>query len=77
MMPPLFKPEKVPEGERLDIAKVIEDLRSLGRSAWNPAGVEGIIDQVCTQARCGDVIVILSNGGFGGIYKKLPDALIN
>jgi UDP-N-acetylmuramate: L-alanyl-gamma-D-glutamyl-meso-diaminopimelate ligase len=77
VMPPLFKPEKVPEGERLDVARVIEDLRSVGRAAWNPDGVEGIIDQVCAQARCGDVIVILSNGGFGGIYKKLPDALSN
>jgi UDP-N-acetylmuramate: L-alanyl-gamma-D-glutamyl-meso-diaminopimelate ligase len=77
MMPPLFKPEKVPEGDRLDVARVIEDLRSVGRAAWNLESVEGIIDQVCAQARCGDVIVILSNGGFGGIYKKLPDALSN
>jgi UDP-N-acetylmuramate: L-alanyl-gamma-D-glutamyl-meso-diaminopimelate ligase len=77
VMPPLFKPEKVPEGDRLDVARVIEDLRSMGRAAWNLDGVESIIDHVRAQARCGDVIMILSNGGFGGIYKKLPDALSN
>jgi UDP-N-acetylmuramate: L-alanyl-gamma-D-glutamyl-meso-diaminopimelate ligase len=77
VMPPLFKPEKVPEADRLDIGRVIRDLRSLGRDAWNPDGVEGIIERVCTDARGGDMIVILSNGGFGGIFEKLPAALKN
>lgn len=74
-MPPLFKPEKVPEGERLDVARVIADLRSMGRAAWNLDDVEGIIRTVCAEARSGDIVVILSNGGFGGIYEKLPAAL--
>jgi len=77
VLPPLFKPEKVPEGERLDVTRVIEDLRAIGRSAWNLDGVEGIIRQVCAEARGGDVIVVLSNGGFGGIHEKLPAALRN
>jgi len=76
-LPPLFKPEKVPAAERLDIGRVIEDLHALGRAAWNLDGVEGIIQTVCAEARSGDVIVILSNGGFGGIYEKLPAALNN
>jgi UDP-N-acetylmuramate: L-alanyl-gamma-D-glutamyl-meso-diaminopimelate ligase len=75
VIPPLFKPEKVPEGERLDIARVVRDLRALGRAAWNLENVEGIIDHVCAEARSGDVIIILSNGAFGGIYQKLPRAL--
>jgi UDP-N-acetylmuramate: L-alanyl-gamma-D-glutamyl-meso-diaminopimelate ligase len=75
VMPPLYKPERVPDAERLDVGKVIDDLRSMGRAAWNLDGVEGIIRQVCAEARSGDVIVILSNGGFGGIYEKLPFAL--
>jgi UDP-N-acetylmuramate: L-alanyl-gamma-D-glutamyl-meso-diaminopimelate ligase len=75
VMPPPFKPEKVPEADRLNIPRVIGDLRSMGRSAWNLDGVEGIIRQVCAEARSGDVIAILSNGGFGGIYEKLPAAL--
>lgn len=74
-LPPLFKPEKVPAGERLDVGRVVEDLKSMGRAAWNLDSVEGIIRQVCAEARNGDIVVILSNGGFGGIYEKLPAAL--
>jgi UDP-N-acetylmuramate: L-alanyl-gamma-D-glutamyl-meso-diaminopimelate ligase len=75
VLPPLFKPEKVPEGDRLSLARLVADLRAAGRSVWNPDGVASIIDLVCAEARGGDVIVILSNGGFGGIFEKLPAAL--
>ena len=75
VLPNLFKPEKVPENERLDENRLIEDLRRMGRAAWNMGSVEGIIQKVCEEARSGDLIVILSNGGFGGIYEKLPAAL--
>ena len=51
------------------------DLRGLGRAAWNLETVEGIIQKVSVEARPGDFILIMSNGGFGGIYEKLPAAL--
>jgi UDP-N-acetylmuramate: L-alanyl-gamma-D-glutamyl-meso-diaminopimelate ligase len=73
--PELFRPEKVPEDERLDENRLVEDLRCMGRAAWNLGNVEGIIRKVCEEARTGDMIVIMSNGGFGGIYEKLPSAL--
>jgi UDP-N-acetylmuramate: L-alanyl-gamma-D-glutamyl-meso-diaminopimelate ligase len=75
VMPDLFKPEKIPEGERLDLALLVSDLQNQGRLAWNMASVEDIIQKVCDEAHAGDLIVILSNGGFGGIYEKLPVAL--
>lgn len=74
-VPALFKPEKVPDGQRLDLDRLIDDLRARGRAAWNLGTVDGIIDKVREEARPGDFIVILSNGGFGGIYQKLPAAL--
>ncbi len=74
-LPGLFKPEKVPESERLNEDGLVEDLRRMGRAAWNLGTVEGIIRKVCEEARPGDLIVIMSNGGFGGIYEKLPAAL--
>ena len=74
-LPDLFKPEKVPGSERLDEALLVEDLRRMGRAAWNLGDVEGIIRKVCEEARAGDLIVIMSNGGFGGIYESLPAAL--
>jgi len=74
-VPDLYRPEKVPEGERLDLGLLISDLESAGRAAWNLGDVDGIIRKVCREARSGDWLVILSNGGFGGIYRKLPEAL--
>lgn len=71
----MFKPEKVPAGERLDEDRLIEDLRSMGRLAWKLGDVDGIIRKVCEEARSGDLIVIMSNGGFGGIYEKIPAAM--
>ena len=76
-IPALFKPEKVPETERLDEIRLIDDLRAKGLAAWNPGTVDGIIEKVCEEARSGDLIVIMSNGGFGGIYEKLPKAITN
>jgi UDP-N-acetylmuramate: L-alanyl-gamma-D-glutamyl-meso-diaminopimelate ligase len=74
-LPALFRPERVPESERLDEDRLIGDLRAAGRSAWNLGTVDGIIQKVCDEARPGDLIVIMSNGGFGGIYDRLPAAL--
>ncbi len=74
-LPAMYKPERVPEGERLDEERLIEDLRRMGRAAWNLGDVDGIVRKVSQEARSGDLVVILSNGGFGGIYEKLPAAL--
>ena len=37
--------------------------------------VDGIVQLVAPELRSGDVVAILSNGGFGGIYEKLPERL--
>jgi UDP-N-acetylmuramate: L-alanyl-gamma-D-glutamyl-meso-diaminopimelate ligase len=76
-LPALFKPERVPAGERLDESQLVADLQRIGRDVWNVETVEGIIQKICEESREGDLIVIMSNGGFGGIYDKLPAALEN
>jgi len=37
--------------------------------------VGSIVTHVATNAREGDVVCVLSNGGFGGIHEKLLKAL--
>jgi UDP-N-acetylmuramate: L-alanyl-gamma-D-glutamyl-meso-diaminopimelate ligase len=39
------------------------------------ADVDSIVQMVAPEMRPGDVVAILSNGGFGGIYEKLPQRL--
>jgi UDP-N-acetylmuramate: L-alanyl-gamma-D-glutamyl-meso-diaminopimelate ligase len=71
----VFRSESIPESERLDIAAVAADLGKLGRHARVIADVDSIIRIAAPEMRSGDVVAILSNGGFGGIYEKLPQRL--
>jgi UDP-N-acetylmuramate: L-alanyl-gamma-D-glutamyl-meso-diaminopimelate ligase len=68
----IFKPEAVPENERLHAEDVIRDLQKAGKPARLLANADEIVSGITAELRSGDVIGILSNGGFGGIYDKLP-----
>ena len=65
-----LKPE-----ERLDVNAVVQELNSRGIRATQFADVDAIVAALRPQLVAGDVVAILSNGGFGGIYEKLPAAL--
>jgi UDP-N-acetylmuramate: L-alanyl-gamma-D-glutamyl-meso-diaminopimelate ligase len=71
----VFKSEAIPEAERLDSAAVAMQIQKHGRRARMVPTVEGIVQLVAPEMRSGDVVAILSNGGFGGIYEKLPERL--
>ena len=71
----VFKSDAIPEAERLDIAAVAIHVGDLGRRARVIADVDSIVRMTAPEMRPGDVIAILSNGGFGGIYEKLPQRL--
>jgi UDP-N-acetylmuramate: L-alanyl-gamma-D-glutamyl-meso-diaminopimelate ligase len=71
----VFKSESIPQAERLDVTAVAAQLASTGRRARVLADVEGIVQLCAPEMRAGDVVAILSNGGFGGIYEKLPQRL--
>src|SRR5438132_10220538 len=72
----VFRSESIPESERLDIAAVASHIAKLGRHARVIADVDSIVRIAAPEMRSGDVVAILSNGGFGGIYEKLPQALM-
>jgi UDP-N-acetylmuramate: L-alanyl-gamma-D-glutamyl-meso-diaminopimelate ligase len=59
----------------LDIASAASQIGKLGRHARVIADVDNIVRIAAPEMRSGDVVAILSNGGFGGIYEKLPQAL--
>jgi UDP-N-acetylmuramate: L-alanyl-gamma-D-glutamyl-meso-diaminopimelate ligase len=71
----IFKPEAVPERERLDPQHVVDDLNRNGKPSRLLADADEIVNAIVPELRAGDVIGILSNGGFGGIYEKLPQKL--
>jgi UDP-N-acetylmuramate: L-alanyl-gamma-D-glutamyl-meso-diaminopimelate ligase len=68
----VFDGNKVTEkGRMLDTVKLIEDIRGTGRQACALAGADEIISHLLPQLETGDVVAIMSNGGFGGIHDKL------
>jgi UDP-N-acetylmuramate: L-alanyl-gamma-D-glutamyl-meso-diaminopimelate ligase len=75
VMASVFRLDAIPEVERLDAEAVIATLRNSGKPARLVASADSIIQAITSELREGDVVAILSNGGFGGIYEKLPAAL--
>lgn len=71
----VFKLESIPAEERLHPDAVIAALRAEGRNAELLNNAESIVENIAPQLRAGDVVAILSNGGFDGIYEKLPERL--
>jgi UDP-N-acetylmuramate: L-alanyl-gamma-D-glutamyl-meso-diaminopimelate ligase len=71
----VFKSESIPVAERLIPEDVVARLNEGGTPAMMLADADAIVVALVEQARAGDVVAIMSNGGFGGIYDKLPKAL--
>jgi len=71
----IFKPEAVPENERLTTSSVVNGIKKNGKPAREMADADAIVEAISPELQSGDVVAILSNGGFGGIYEKLPRKL--
>ena len=71
----VFKSEAIPTPERLDPEHLVHALVATGTPARLCADADAIVTKISPRLRSGDVVAILSNGGFGGIYEKLPRAL--
>jgi UDP-N-acetylmuramate: L-alanyl-gamma-D-glutamyl-meso-diaminopimelate ligase len=71
----VFRSEAVPENERLELPALAAEIELNGRRARLLADADAIVETIAPEMRSGDVVAILSNGGFGGIYEKLPARL--
>lgn len=68
-------PAKVAPAERLNIPKLGKDLEALGRKAFLGESADAIVNIVKKHAQSGDIILVMSNGGFDNIHNKLLAAL--
>ena len=71
VLAPLYAPEKVPEGERLDVEKLAADLRSQEVPARVLAGAEATAEHLVRRSAPGDTVVIMSSGDYGGLHDRL------
>ncbi len=65
----------LPESERLSAEQLVDDLRARKQRARYIPAVDDIIRTIVDEHRDGDIVVLMSNGGFGGIHRKLLQAL--
>ena len=67
--------DPIPENERLLPESIVAQVARRGIPAQTIDGVQPIRDYLVGSARSGDVIVIMSNGSFGGLPRLVADAL--
>lgn len=71
----VFKQENIPEAERMHPEHVVAALERGGRDALLYPTADAIVEGLTPRLEAGDIVAILSNGGFDGIYEKLPKAI--
>ncbi len=61
----------LPEDDRLSVTGLLEDIQRAGRRGRYIPEVHDIVETIAAEAQDGDLVVIMSNGGFGGIHDAL------
>ena len=71
----VYQQQRIPEEERLHPEEVVASINAAGTDARLCLDAEAILNELTPRVNRGDVVAILSNGGFDGIYEKLPARL--
>ena len=71
--PPLL--EKIPPDERFSSEELVDDLNERGKEAFFFPDTDAIVDYLVAVAVPGDIILIMSNGGFDNIHERLLERL--
>jgi UDP-N-acetylmuramate: L-alanyl-gamma-D-glutamyl-meso-diaminopimelate ligase len=74
VLAPVFR-SALGEDERLSIPQLVADLESAGQSARAAASIDDIVATIVREHGPDDLVVLMSNGGFGGIHRRLVEAL--
>ncbi len=67
--------DKVPADQQLDVPAVATEVQRRGVPALAAASVDEIVDVVQREAKAGDVLLVMSNGSFGGLIGRLLETL--
>ena len=62
-------------GKVLDTDELVKMIEMQGKNAYSLPDADAIIDHIGPVLNEGDVVAIMSNGGFGGIHEKMLDLL--
>lgn len=62
-------------GKVLDVDELVRDIELQGKPAFSHPDADSIVEHLAPHLASGDVVAIMSNGGFGGIHEKILDVL--
>jgi UDP-N-acetylmuramate: L-alanyl-gamma-D-glutamyl-meso-diaminopimelate ligase len=62
-------------GKVLDVDELVADIELQGKPAMSFPDADAIVEHLTPELKDGDVVAIMSNGGFGGIHDKILDEL--
>ena len=71
----LYRPDRYTKETALDLGMLVHDLASNGKGAKQLKDADAIVADLSPRLKDRDVVLIMSNGGFGGIHEKLLTAL--
>jgi UDP-N-acetylmuramate: L-alanyl-gamma-D-glutamyl-meso-diaminopimelate ligase len=71
----IYAPEKIQPQERLSPVRLVEDIQRKGQKARFIPTADEIVKNLTFLLRSGDIVCIMSSGGFGGIHSKLIASL--
>ena len=71
----VYQQQRIPDAERLHPEDIVRQLNGEGTPAELLPDADAIVNGIAPRLAKGDVVAILSNGGFDGIYEKLPARL--
>jgi UDP-N-acetylmuramate: L-alanyl-gamma-D-glutamyl-meso-diaminopimelate ligase len=74
LVAPVFR-STLPEAERLSVPQLVDAVAAAGTHARAPESIDAIVATLVREHRAGDLVVLMSNGGFGGIHRRLLAAL--
>jgi UDP-N-acetylmuramate: L-alanyl-gamma-D-glutamyl-meso-diaminopimelate ligase len=70
LVPP-FDLAKIPEGERFDSARLVAALQNRGQESTLCENADRVVDLLTGTLDDGDVVLVMSNGAFDDIHRKL------
>ena len=71
---PVFR-SSIPDQERLSVEELVSDVRVIGTGAYAASSLQDVCEHVVDTSRRGDVVVLMSNGEFGGLHSEILDRL--
>lgn len=71
----LFHPERYTEQTAMNPGELVNAWRGEGKEAWYIPAPDDIVAHLVPRLTHGEVVLVMSNGGFGGIHEKLLKAL--